>query len=167
MCLIIEHCRDITAYMAKTFLFDDNERHTGRSKVLLRTTINDVILAHVNRTAQNIGAHISYEADVTFLLVNLSQLSIVDFRTKNGVIGSDMEIISILWNLVVCWDICCAGSHFDSLAEAFSLFECFLGPNTGVQVGCFFLHEVKRHHTELQAGTSAEEEHAIAFRHIQ
>ena len=54
MCLEIEHCRDITAYLAEEILLHDEECHTCRTYVLLCTTIDHGIFAYVNRTAEDV-----------------------------------------------------------------------------------------------------------------
>ena len=167
MCLIVQHRRDVSAHLAQTRLFDDDKGHTGRSEVLLCATIDDVVLANVNRTAEDIRTHIGYQRHITFLLVDLSEFLIVDLGTEDGVVGGNMEIICVLRNLVICRDGVSACSYFDSLTKTFCLLERFLRPNTGIEVRCFLLQEVERNHAELKTCTAAKEQHTITLRHIQ
>ena len=167
MGLVIEHSRDVTADFTETTLFDDHERHTGRRQVLLRTAVDDIVLAHVDRTTQDIRTHIGYQRYIAFLFVDLSQLLVVDLGTEDGVVGCDMEIISVLRNLVLGRDVRRAGCYFDGLTETLGFLEGFLAPYTGVQVRCLLLQQVKRHHAELQARTATKEQHAVSLRDIQ
>ena len=54
MCLEVEHCRDISAYLSEKRLLDDEESYTCRTYILLGTTIDHGIFAHVNRTAEDV-----------------------------------------------------------------------------------------------------------------
>ena len=149
MRLIVQHRRDITAYATKTTLFDNNEGHTGRRKILLRTAVDDVVLTYIHRTTQNIRTHIGDQRHIAFLAVDLSQLVVVDLRAEDRVIGRDMEIVRVLRDFIIRRNTVCAGCHFHCLAKTICFFECFLAPNTGIEVRCFFLEHVKRHHAEL------------------
>ena len=54
MCAVVEHCRDVTAYLAKNILAYDCECYTGRTHVLLCTTIDHSIFAYIYRTAHDV-----------------------------------------------------------------------------------------------------------------
>ena len=167
MRLVVQHRRDITAYLTEATLFDDDERHTCRRQVLLSTAVDDIVLAYINRTTQNVRTHIGYQRYIAFLLVDLRQLLVVDLRSKDGVIGRDMEIVGILRDLVVRRDGIRAGRYFNCLTEALGFLQRFLAPYTGVEVRSLLLKQVKRNHAELQTCTAAEEQYAVTFRHIQ
>ena len=167
MRLVVQHGRDITTYLTEAGLFDDDKGHTGRSEVLLRTTVDNIVLADVNRTTQDIRTHIGYQRYIAFLAVDLSEFVVVDLCAEDGVVGRNMEIVSVLRDLIICRDRVGAGSNFYCLTEAFGFLECFLRPYTGVQVRCFLLEHVKRNHTELERGTAAEEEYTVTFRYVE
>ena len=143
--LIVQHRRDITAYLTEAALFDDDEGHTRRRKVLLRTAVDDVVLAHINRTAEDVRTHVGYQRYIAFLAVDLRELLVVDLGTEDGIVRRDVEVISVLRDLIIRWDIRRAGGYFDSFTEAFGFLERFLAPYTGVQVRSLLLQQVKRY----------------------
>ena len=51
---VVEHCRDVTAYLAENILAYDYESHTGRTYVLLCATIDHSIFAYIYRTAHDV-----------------------------------------------------------------------------------------------------------------
>ena len=50
----VKHCRNIAAHLAEHILLHDEERHSGRTHVLLGTTIDHGIFAHIHRTAHDV-----------------------------------------------------------------------------------------------------------------
>ena len=58
-------------------------------------------------------------------------------------------------------------SDLHDFAEELGLLLCFRSPDTRVEVGSLLLEEVVGHHTELQAGTSSEEDDAVALGNVQ
>ena len=168
VCAIIQHGRDIAVNVTEALFFDNNEGNARRSDVLLCTTIDDVVFANVDRTAQNVGRHVSYETDIAFLLIDFLQLALGDLRTIDGVVGSDVHVVAVLRNFKVHRNGIGGSSEFDSFcakyaSQTFCLFEGFLGPNTGVEISCFLAHHVVGNHAELQAGTTTDEDNAVSF----
>ena len=78
-------------------------------------------------------------------------MEVVGIRGDGEVLGDVGEVLVL------------AGSHLDDLAEELSLFLGLGSPNTSIQVGSLLLKEVVGDHAELQAGTTAEEDHAVTF----
>ena len=167
MRLVVQHGRYIPADLAQCTLLDDNECHTCRSKVLLCTTVDNVVLADIYRAAQYIRTHIGYERYIAFLLVDFLQLGVADFRAEDGVVGRDMEIVSVLRYIVIIGDRVRAGGNLNNLAETFGFLDGFLAPHAGVQIRGFLLQHIERHHAELQRCTTSQKQHAVAFRYTQ
>ena len=54
VCTVVEHYRDLSGNLSERILADDSEDNTCRAYVLLRTTIDEIIFAYVDRTAHDI-----------------------------------------------------------------------------------------------------------------
>ena len=54
MRLEVKHCRDIAAYFSEEILLHDKESNTGRTYVLLRSTIDHSILAYIYWAAHDV-----------------------------------------------------------------------------------------------------------------
>ena len=167
MRLVVQHRRDVTAHLSEARLLDDDERHTCRSEVLLRTAVDDVVLAHVNRSAEDVGRHVGYQGHIAFLAVDLLKFLVADLRAEDRVVRRDVEVVSVLRNLIVRRNRIRAGCYFDSLAEAFGFLQSFLRPHAGVQVRGFFLQHIERHHAELQTCAATQEQYAVTFGNVQ
>ena len=55
MHLVVKHCRDISAHFAQGVLADDGERYPCRAHILLRSSIDEGVFAHVHRAAHDVG----------------------------------------------------------------------------------------------------------------
>jgi hypothetical protein len=95
----------------------------------------------------------------------------VQLRAIDGVVGRDVEVVGIGWDLVVFGDIsvvgCCTGGNFYHFAKELGLFHGLTCPNTGVQIGGFLLQEVEGNVAKLRGSSTTEEEDAVAFGHLQ
>ena len=117
------------------------------------------------------GRHICYQLHFAQLAVDLLEFLVAQLRSVDGVVGGNVHVISVLRNLVVRGDervvLVRATGHFHCFAEALGLFECFLGPNTCVQVCSLLLQQIIGQHAELQACAAAKENDAVALRNAQ
>ena len=161
---VVEHRGDVTRHLAECVFLHDDEGETSHGEVLLRTTIDEGILAHIDRTAEDVGRHVGNQR-------NWRVEVFAQFCTINGVVRSDVQIVCICWNLKVAWDVSevLVGrrSHFHHLTECLGLLLCLGSPNTRVQVGSLLLQEVVGNHAEFKACTAAEEEHGVALRNVE
>ncbi len=164
MCLIIQHCRDITGNFTQSVILHDNKCNTGRSQILLCTAIDTDIFRHVDRTGENIRRHISNHRNVYIQIF-------LKFSTINSVVGCDVEIISISRYCIVLRNISISRfsgrSDFNYFTECFGFFHGFFGPYTCIQVSSFLFKEVEGYHAEFQTGTTAQEQYRIPFRDIK
>ena len=92
-------------------------------------------------------------------------------RTVDGVVGRVVEVVHIVGDDEALRNIVIGSvsrrSHLYHLSELLGLLDGFLGPDAGVQVGSLLVQEVHGSHAELQAGTAAQEQHAVALGHAQ
>ena len=157
---VVEHRRNSAAHLAQQVFLHNHEGDTCHREVLLGTTVDQAILAHVDGTAEDIRAHVgNHRNGAVVILQNLC--------TIDGVVRGDVEVISIRRNRELLGNVgevlVLAGCNFDNLAKELSLFLCFCGPNTSIQVGSFLLQKVEGDHAELQAGATAKEDDTVAF----
>ena len=164
MCLIVEHGGDSTAHLAYQVFFDDAEGHASHGEVLLSAAVDHAVLAHIEGTAEDVRAHVSNHGHGAVVVLQ-------DLRTIDGVVAGDMEVVGIRGDGEVLGDVgevlVLAGSHLYDLAEELGLLLGLGSPNTSIQVGSLLLKEVVGDHAELQAGTTAEEDHAVTFGDVQ
>ena len=164
MSAVVEHGRNLTAYLAKRIILDDDESDTRHGEVLLSTAIDAVVLAHIDRAREDIRRHISNHRHrrVKFL----AYLSAID-----GVVGCDVEIVGISRNGVVLRNVCISGlsrrSDFNYLTKQLCFLHRLLSPDTSVEISCFLLKEVVGNHTELKACTSTKEDDRIALWNVE
>ena len=88
MRLIVQHGRNIAGYLTQSVILHDDECNTGRSQILLRTTIDTDIFGHVDRTGENIRRHIGHHRNVYVQIL-------FQCRTVDCIVGSDVEIVCI------------------------------------------------------------------------
>ena len=95
----------------------------------------------------------------------------MEFRTVNGIVGRNVEVVYISRHRVVFRDIgktvFFGRSHFNGLAECLGFFQGLLGPCTGIEIRCFLFEEVIGNHAEFQTGTATEEEYGISVGNVQ
>ena len=164
MYAIIKHCRDIPAYFAETILTDDGECHASRAGILLRATVNQRILTHINAAAEDIGRHICNERNGA---VNI----LLDFRTVDGIVGGNMQVVKIRGDFESLGDIAVvlvlgAGDCI-GIAQALGLLEGLVRPHAGIEICSFFLKVVHCYIQELHAGSAAEEHGFIFIGNVQ
>ena len=143
---IVEHSRNLTGSLTQFLVLHDNDGHTSHSQVLLSTGVDGIILLHVNRTAEDIRRHIGNQRYVHVkILANLS--------TVDGVVGSDVQIVSISRNTPSFRNEGIVGisrrSYLYYLTKQLSFLHSLLCPNTSVQVGSLLNQEVEGNHAEL------------------
>ena len=164
MRLIVQHGRDMTGHLAQCLVLHDDESHTRRRQVLLRTSVDTDILGHIHRTGEDIRRHISHHRHVHIQVG-------MQFRTIDCIVRRDMEIIRIGRHFVILRNIRVAilfgRSHLNRFAESLGFLHGLLGPCTRVQVSRFLFQEIIGNHTELQACTSTQEQYRVSFRNMQ
>ena len=164
VCLVVEHGGDGTTDLAHDVLLDDDEGDAGHGEVLLGTTVDETVLAHVDGTGEDVGTHISHHRHGA--VVVLQDLGAVD-----GVIRGDVEVIGVRGNGEFLGDVgevlVLAGSYLHDLAEELCFLLSLGSPDTRVEVGRLLLEEVVGDHAELQACTATEEQHAVTFGDVQ
>ena len=158
---VVEHRREVAADLAEGVRLDDGHGHAGRTRVLLRTRVDQFIFAHVHGTAEDVGGHVRDEGHRAVDVL-------ADLRTVNGVVGRDVEIVKVRRNLIALRDIGIVlvrgARHGKGVAQALGFLEGLLGPDAGLQVTRLVLQEVHGSHQELQAGAAAQEDDFIALR---
>ena len=164
MGLVVEHGGDVTGHTAQGTLTDDGEDDAGRAHVLLGAAVDEVIFAHVHRTGHDVGGHVG---DQRAGAVDV----LVDLRSVNGVVGGDVEIVQVGRDFESLGDVGVvlvlgAGDGI-GLADALGLYEGFVGPDAGVQIGGLLLQVVHGYIEELQGGTAAEEHDFVGVRNVE
>ena len=161
---VIDHRLQRTLRAADQILADDDERHAGRTYVLLRTAVDHTVLLHIDRTAHDIRRHIGNERDRRIDIL-------VDLRTVDGVVGRNVEIIRIGRDFVTFRNIgivLILGRSDDlHFAVELSLLSSLLRPNTGLEVGSFLFQQVRRNLEELSRSTAAQEHYGIVVGNVQ
>ena len=156
MCTIVEHSRNLTRSLAQFLVLHNDDSHTSHSKILLSTSIDGIILLNINRTAEDIRRHIGNQGNVYIQIF-------ANLRSIDGIVSSDVQIVSISRNTPSLWNEGIVGvsrrSHLYYLTKQFGLLHSFLSPNTSVQVGSFLNQEVVRNHAELQRSTATKEDY--------
>ena len=164
MRLIVQHSRNITGNLTQSIILHDDECDTGRSQILLCTTIDTDIFGHVDGTRENIRRHIGHHRNVYVQIF-------LQFRTVDCIVGSNMEIVCISRHSIVLRDIGISRfsgrSDFNYFTECLSFFHGFFGPHTRIQVSSFLFKEVEGYHAEFQTGTTAQEQYRISFGNIE
>ena len=95
---VVKHRRDVPGDPSERILLDNGEDYTGRTDILLGTTVDEVVLADVHGTAHDIGAHVSNEG-------NGAVDVFLDLGTVDGVVGSDVEVVDVGRDLIALGDI--------------------------------------------------------------
>ena len=164
MCTIVKHGGNGTVHLSEGIVFHNDDGHTRHGKVLLCTSVNAVILSHIDRTAEDVGRHIT---NLTHWDIQINTA----LGSVDSIVARRVEIIYICRNLIIFRDerVICIGrrSNFDDFAKQLGFFHGFLCPRSRVQVSSFFAKEVVRHHAKLQRGAASEEEYGIAFRNLE
>ena len=160
---VVDHRRQRAVNLAQdVFAYNDNG-NTGRTYVLLGTTVNQTVFLDIDRTAHEIGRHISHQG---YRAVDV----FLDFGTVNGVVGRDMEVVGIgrdgpaFGNMVVS-SAFRRSNHFN-FAEQLGFLHGFVSPNACIQISGFLVEKVERNIAELGAGTATEEKNVVTFRNV-
>ena len=97
---------------------------------------------------------------------SLNHLGSVD-----GIVGAVVEIIDISWYSEALGDIgevlvlgTCYNLH---LADKLGLLDGIGSPCTGLEISSLGLQQIERHHIELEAGATAEEEDLVTLGNIE
>ncbi len=77
-------------------------------------------------------------------------------------IGRNHEILGDVGELLVFG----RSDHVNFTKNA-CLFDCVGRPCACIDIGCFFIEKVKRHHAELEACAASEEKDMVSFRNIE
>ena len=166
---VVDHCGErihilAVANLSEEVLADDDEGDAGRAYVLLCTAVDDAILLHVDGAAHDVGRHIGHEGYGAVHVV-------LDFRAVDGIVGGDVEVVSIGRNFVILGYIgiglVLRRSDDYGLPEVLGFLGGLLCPYTGLEIGGLLLEEVGRQGKELCAGTATEEEHFVLFGDVQ
>ena len=88
MRLIVQHGRDIAGYLTQRVILHDDECNTGRSQILLRTTIDNRYIWITSMGREKISEDISATMNVYVQIL-------FQFRTVDCIVGSDVEIVCI------------------------------------------------------------------------
>ena len=164
MIAVVHHRGQRTGNLAQRVLPHDDERHAGRTDVLLRAAVDHRVLAHVDRTAQNVGTHIGDQRnrriDVGVVL-----------RAVNRIVGGNVQIIQIRRDGVSFRNIgevlVFRGSEHLDLAEQFGLFDRLLGPYARIDVTGFLFEKIVGHFEKLGAGAAAQEKNFVVVGNMQ
>ena len=123
MCTVVKHRGDVAAYLAESVLVDDGECQAGRTYVLLRTTVDEGILAYIHRAAEDIRRHIRDQG-------NRAVDVVPDLRAVDSVVRGDMEIIYVSGDFEAFGDIAeslvGAGCESIGVTQTFGFLEGFL-----------------------------------------
>ena len=154
----------MTGNAAQGLLADDGEDDAGRPYVLLGAAVDEVVLAHVYRAGHDVGGHVGNQGAGAVHVF-------LDFRTVDGVVGGDVEVVQIGRNLKALGDIAVvlvlgAGDGI-GFADSLGLHQGLVGPDAGIQVGGLLLQVIHGHIKELKGGASAQEHHLVGVRNVQ
>ena len=152
---VVEHRGDVAAHAAQGVLPDDGEDDAGRADVLLRATVDEVVLGDVHGTGHDVGGHVRDErARAVDVLVDLGAV--------DRVVRGDMQIVKVGRDLESLRDIgvvlVLGAGDGVGVADALGLLEGLVGPDARIQVGGLLLQVVHRHIEELQGGAAAQED---------
>ena len=95
---VVEHGGNSAVHIAKGGVLYDDDCHTGRGEILLRTGINDVIFAYIDRTGEDVARHIGHQR---YIYIRIE----AHFGTEYGIVAGEVEIVGILGNSEVLGDI--------------------------------------------------------------
>ena len=139
---IVEHGWDLAWGASQFVVLHDDNGNTSHCQVLLGTSVDAVVLGNVNGTAENIRRHI---ADKRYGRVYF----LADFRSVDGVVGGNVQVVGIRGDVKVLWDISEIGigrcGNFHNFAVKFSLFHRFLCPYARIKIGSLLNKEVAGH----------------------
>ena len=162
MGLIVEHGGK--TFLGDLVLLDDDDGDTCWTCILLGTCIDAIILAYINGVREEVGRHIGAKRHGN--IGSLDHLGTID-----GIVGAIVEIIDISWYSEALGDIgevlvlgTCYNLH---LADKLGLLDGIGSPCTGLEISSLGLQQIERHHIELEAGATAEEEDLIALGNIE
>ena len=160
---VVEHGGNLAVDVAEGAVFDDDDDCSGRGEVLLGAGVDEVILADIDGTREDVTRHIGYQRHFHVGIL-------ADFRTVDGVVGGVVEIVDIVRHGIfgnICVVVGFRRTNNFDFAEEFGFFDGFVGPCAGVEICCLGFQQVEGGHAELEACAAAEEEHAVAFGHVQ
>ena len=132
---VIDHGLKFPVHFAEQILTHNNECNTGRTHIFLSATINQRVFAYINRARHDIRRHIGHQR-------NRAVDIFVNFRSVNGVVGGDVEIIGICGNGVTFWYVGVIfifgrGNNFYFTVK-FCFLDGFLCPYACLQISGFF-----------------------------
>ena len=95
----------------------------------------------------------------------------MDLGAIDGVVGGDVEVVEVGWDLETFWYIViygiCRRCNGVCVAKSFCFFEGLLCPHAGLKIRSLVLKEVHGGIKESQACTSSEEYYLMGVRNIQ
>ena len=151
---VVEHRGDLAIHLAEDIFLHYHEGYPRRAYILLGTTVDEGVLAHIHRAAHNVATHVSHQRDRAVEIL-------AELRSVDRVIGGNVQVIGIggdVGYLGVVGEVLvgAAGYHLH-FAEELSLLGGLLGPYAGLHVGGLGFHQVVGHHAELRACPTPEE----------
>ena len=163
MGLVSQHRRNLFGkFIRNQILAHDDNRHTGRTDILLNTAVKQAVLCDIDRTAQEVTGNIRHKN------VTLGVRQCLVFRTVNRVVFTDVDIIRIFRNRKIRAvrqireGLVCRRCDHNRLS-VFGRFRAgFLCPLTGYDEGrLMILHQIHGNHCELCRCASLQEHHGI------
>ena len=147
---------------------DDDDGHTRRSDIFLRTCPDHAESADIHFLTENAGGHIRNQRNISGIR------NIREFGAVNRVVIADVHIVRIRSEIfsadfrdVAVGVLLGAGNTFD-VAEFAGFLVRLLRPLPGYNVVCLFgfSQQIERNHGELQCTAALQEQDFVVIRNV-
>ena len=161
---VVDHRGQIALNPVEHILADNGERDARRSEILLRAAVDHGVLAHVARTAQDVGTHVG---DHGHRRIEVGRV----LRTVDRVVGRDVQVVQIGGDVEAFGDVgeipvLGRGDDFGP-AVTLGLLDRLLRPDAGIDVSRLGIEEIGGHLEEVGAGAAADEDDLVVIGNIE